>query len=327
VEPATARPPLPKLAWLAAAIALLTAASQAFEAFANQMLIVLPLALIPLAAGIGILRRNVWSARGFALFQASQLALVLILFARATVTTADRISLIAAVVLALLLATLFFFASRSLALAQGRPGHPLPWIALSALTVLPWLFFQAFAIPSASMEKTLLLGDSVLVRSWPKGAIARGDVVIFPYPLNPQQDYVKRVIGVPGDRIRIANKVLYRNGAQVIEPYAIHNTTYVDSYRDNFPGSPNIQLQRPAQDMLDSHAANGEIVVPAGKYFLLGDNRDDSFDSRYFGFVDAAAILGKPILVYNSVERPNSENSAPLARGRVRWNRLFKIVR
>jgi signal peptidase I len=331
VESVIAHPPLPKLAWVAAVVALLIAASQVFGAIANQTLIVLPIALIPLAAGIGIFRRNVWSARGFALYLLCQLAVAGLLVGRTTLTVADKQALIATLVITLLLAALFFFAARSLTRAQGKHGHPLPWIALSVLTVLPFLFFQAFAIPSASMENTLLLGDAVLVQRWPNPAIASGDVVVFPYPLNPREDYVKRVVGMPGDRLHFANKVLYRNGAPVTEPYAIHREAYVDPYRDNFPsGSPNFTLQRPAQEMLDSHVTNGEIVVPAGKYFVLGDNRDDSLDSRYFGFVDAATVLGKPIFIYNSVDRPGTMDLTPKvsqARGRVRWNRLFTIVR
>ena len=177
------------------------------------------------------------------------------------------------------------------------------------------------------MEDTLLRGDSVLVRRWPKPTIAREDVVVFPYPNNPSEDYVKRIVGVPSDRLHIANKILYRNGAPAIEPYAIHKTTYVDAYRDNFPNQPNFPLQQLAQEMLSSHVVDGEVVVPAGKYFVLGDNRDDSVDSRYFGFVDAATILGKPILVYNSIDLPTSDTLLSQRRGCVRWNRLFRFVR
>jgi signal peptidase I len=327
MEPALTRPPLPKLAWLAAAIALLNAAYLIFAALSGQVFVALPLALIPLMAGIGILRRNIWSARGFALFQLCEIVLVLFLGVRSTLTSAGRASLIASALLTLLLAALFFLAARSLARAQGKPGRPQPWIAVSVFFVLPWFFLQAFSIPSAAMEDTLLIGDSVLVQRWPKPVVVRGDVIVFPYPLDRHEDYVKRIVGVSGDRLRIANKILYRNGAPVIESYAIHKTTYVDAYRDNFPSQPNTPLKPPAQDMLVSHVVNDEVVVPAGKYFVMGDNRDDSLDSRYFGFVDAATVLGKPILIYNSIDRPASDTLNPQRRGRVRWNRLFRIVR
>ena len=132
------------------------------------------------------------------------------------------------------------------------------------------------------MEDTLLVGDSVLVQRWPKPVGVRGDVIVFPHPLDPHEDYVKRIVGVSGDRLRIANKILYRNGAPVIESYAIHKATYVDYYRDNFPSQPNTPLQLPAQDMLASHVVNNEVVVPTGKYFVLGDNRDDSLDKQLF---------------------------------------------
>ena len=327
MEPALTRPPLPKLAWLAAAVALLNAVYQVFAVLSSQTFVALPVALIPLIAGIGILRRNIWSARGFALFQLCGIVLVLLLGLRTTLTSADRASLIASAFLTLLLAALFFLTARSLARAQGTPGGPHPWIAVSVLIVIPWVFLQAFSIPSAAMEDTLLIGDYVLVQRWPKPVVVRGDVVVFPYPLNPHETYVKRVVGVPGDRLRIVNKILYRSGTPVLEPYAMHKTTYVDAYRDNFPSQPNTPLQQPAQDMLASHVVNGEVLVPVGKYFVMGDNRDNSLDSRYFGFVDSATVLGKPTLIYNSIDRPISDALIPQRRGRVRWNRLFRIVR
>jgi signal peptidase I len=328
VQPALTRPPLPKLAWLAAAIALLNAAYLIFAALSAQTFVVLPLALIPLVAAIGILRRNIWSARGFALYQLCGIVLVLFLGVRTTLPSADRATLIATASLTLLLAVLFFLAARSLARAEGKLGRPQLWIAVSVFVVFPLFFLQAFSIPTASMEDTLLVGDFVLVQRWPKPVVARGDAIVLPYPLDPHEDHIKRIVGVAGDRLRIANKVLYRNGAPVTEPYARHKTTYIDAYRDNFPSQPNTPLQPPAQDMLTSHVVNGEVVVPAGKYFVMGDNRDNSLDSRYFGFVDAATVLGKPILIYNSIDRPISDTTlVPQQRGRVRWNRLFRIVR
>ena len=148
---------------------------------------------------------------------------------------------------------------------------------------------QAFVIPSASMVGTLLIGDHVLVDKLtyaPSGAasrtflpyreVRRGDIIVFRYPLNIKEDYVKRAIGVPGDHIRLVNKQLWLNGHPVEEPYAVHSSTMIDSYRDNFPAPPNAPLQAPAIDMLENHVVNGELVVPPGFIFAMGDNRDDS---------------------------------------------------
>ena len=318
---------MPRLAWLAAAVALLNAAYLVFVALSAQVFVALPLALVPLLAGIGILRRRIWSARGFAVFQLCTILPAVFLSARGAVTPADRTTLVVSVFLTLLIAALFLLAARSLARAQGEPGRPEPWIVVSVLVVLPWLFLRAYSIPTTAMENTLLAGDSVVVRYWPKPAAGRGDVIVFQNPLDPREDFVKRVVGVPGDRLHIVNKILYRNGAPVLEPYAVHKTTYTDSYRDNFPSRPNTPLQLPAQDMLTSHVINGDVVVPAGKYFVMGDNRDDSLDSRYFGFIDDAAVQGKPILIYKSIDRSASEVPDAQRRGRVRWNRILRIVR
>ena len=329
MEPALTRPPLPKVAWLAAVVAFLISAYLIFTVVSGQIFVALPLALIPLMAGIGILRRNIWSARGFALYQFCGIVLVLFLSLRTRtgLPSTDWVSPIATGSFTLLIVALFLFAARSLARVEGKSGRPHPWIAVSALLVLPGFFLQAFSMPSASMENTLLIGDSVLVQRWPKPTASRGDVIVFSSPTDSREDYIKRIVGVPGDRLRIANKILYRNGAPAIEPFAVHRTTYVDAYRDNFPRQPNVPLQSAGQDMLASHVLNGEVVVPAGKYFVMGDNRDDSLDSRYYGFVDAAAILGKPIFIYNSVDRPSSDLVTPHTRGRVRWKRLFQNVR
>jgi signal peptidase I len=175
-----------------------------------------------------------------------------------------------------------------------RSGLAWPWIAVSALTTLPVFFIQVLTVPTGAMEDTLLPGDHVLVQRFPKPKAARGDLVVFVDPIDRRQRLVMRVIGVPGDRIRISGDVVYRNGAALNEPYAVHE---VDD----------------AKPIVDA-----ELVVPEGKYFVLGDNRDRSIDSRDWGFVDSDDLLGKPLLIYDSEE--------PTAGRRVRWSRLFKLL-
>jgi signal peptidase I len=211
---------------------------------------------------------------------------------------------------------------------------------------------QAFVIPSASMVGTLLIGDHVLVDKLtyaPSGAasrallpyreVRRGDIIVFRYPLNIKEDYVKRAIGIAGDRIHLVNKQLWLNGHPVDEPYAIHSSSMIDSYRDNFPAPPNAPMQAPAIDMLENHVVNGELVVPAGFIFAMGDNRDDSSDSRYWGFVPRENIVGTPVVIYWSYDAPTSD----LTNGNIgldhivdvvahfftktRWSRTFRLTR
>ena len=257
----------------------------AISALAGQMFL-LPFAMIPPAAGVGIKRRRAWSAYGFALFTFAQLlpvALVLVRSASRPPGTGG------ALVLAALLIPLFLFAGRSL----SQWGRAWPWIALSALTTIPAFFVQAFIVPSGSMEDTLLPGDRVLVQRFPRPSPARGDMIVFVCPIDRRQTFVKRVIGVPGDRIRISGKVVYRNGAAVDEPYAVHRA--------------------------DNEVADGEVVVPQAKYFVLGDNRDQSLDSRDWGFIDSGDLIGKPLMIYDSEELPPGPR-------RVRWGRIFKVL-
>jgi signal peptidase I len=285
-------------------------------ALAGQLFL-LPFALIPLIAGIGITRRRVWSAWGFALYTLAQLLPVSLVLFRSTGDRTAPPGAIGAVALAAVLIPLFFFAGRSLARAGAKRGRAWPWIAASALTGLPVFFVQAFVVPTASMEDTLLVGDRVLVQRFPKPKPARGDMIVFLYPIDRRQTFVKRIIGVPGDRIRISNKIVYRNGAALAEPYAVHKTGYVDTYRDNFPSEPNVHLYAPAEEMLTKHVRNGEVVVPEDEYFVLGDNRDLSLDSRYWGFIGARDLIGKPLLIYDSEDQ---------AARTVRWGRLFTLL-
>jgi signal peptidase I len=175
---------------------------------------------------------------------------------------------------------------------------------------------QPEVIPTSSMEDNLLIGDHVIVdrmayapggsvfsRLLPYEPVRRGDIIVFRYPLNIKEDYVKRVIGVPGDRIHLVNKQVFLNGKKLDEPYKVHKTHYINAYRDNFPtASPDFSLPPEAMDMLEHHVVNGEVVVPPGHYFAMGDNRDNSADSRYWGFVPAENIKGKPLLIYWSYD-------------------------
>jgi signal peptidase I len=175
---------------------------------------------------------------------------------------------------------------------------------------------QAFEIPTGSMEPTLLVGDHLFVdrsdvepqarssRLLPHHTIKQGDILVFLSPAQPELHLVKRVIGIPGDRLRLKGGVLIRNGHVVKEPYVIRNGTYV-RYRDDFPTvvpSEAEGLSPRWQAELGSHIHDGDIVVPPGNYFAMGDNRDNSYDSRYWGFVPEDNIIGRPLIIYWSFE-------------------------
>ena len=208
---------------------------------------------------------------------------------------------------------------------------------------------QPFVIPTSSMEDNLLVGDHLIVDRMtyapagrltghllPYDPVKRGDIIVFRYPLNIREDYVKRVIGVAGDRIRLVNKQVYLNGKELNEPYKVHKSGYVNAYRDNFPTTPDVNLPPSALDMLEHHVVNGEVVVPPGYYFAMGDNRDNSADSRYWGFVPRENIKGKPLLVYWSYDAP-TEDLVDFTAGhfvdlvqhfftKTRWRRTFMLI-
>ena len=215
------------------------------------------------------------------------------------------------------------------------PTSPQPepqrgFIAEWTVTIILLLFgttslVQAFVIPTGSMEDTLLIGDHLLVDKLayaPSGPVSkhilpytdvkRGDIIVFRYPVDIQQTFVKRCIGVPGDHIRLVNKQLILNGHAVNEPYVYHKTEYIDSYRDNFPERTERARGRFRQDMLTNHVRNGEVVVPPGSYFAMGDNRDSSLDSRYWGFVPRDNIIGKPLIIYWSYDAPTEALAKPM---------------
>jgi signal peptidase I len=225
-----------------------------------------------------------------------------------------------------------------------------------AITILLLLFLtttlvQAYVIPTGSMEDTLMIGDHLLVDKLayaPAGPVSkyllpytevkRGDIIVFRYPMKISDTYVKRAIGIPGDRIRIINKELYLNGVKMHEPYTYHKTDYISDYRDNFPGSPDLNVEQGAYDMLMNHVINGEVVVPPNHYFAMGDNRDNSSDSRFWGFVPRENIIGKPLIVYWSYDAPTEDlNDASVSLRHVtdlaknffsktRWKRSFMLI-
>jgi signal peptidase I len=213
---------------------------------------------------------------------------------------------------------------------------------------------QAFQIPSPSMENTLLVGDYLLVNkltyggggigdyAMPYRRVKRGDIVVFHYPVNPAQHFVKRVIGIPGDRVRLINKQVFVNGVAQREPYARFTRPANDLFRDSFPRLDIAAGETPEWWVqLRKLVDGGQLIVPQGNYFVMGDNRDDSYDSRYWGFVPQTNIIGQPLLIYWSVQDGDGENTAANSMtGKLahfvydlthlfqitRWNRTLRVV-
>jgi len=213
---------------------------------------------------------------------------------------------------------------------------------------------QAFQIPSESMENTLLIGDYLLVDKMRYGAglpeqlmpyrpVQRGDIIVFRYPVHPTQHFVKRVVGLPNDRVRLINRRVYVNGKPLTEPYVRYSSPMHDMFRDEFP-----RLDIPATGLegdwwlqMRKLVEDGELIVPQGHYFVLGDNRDESSDSRYWGFVPRENVIGRPLLIYWSM-RNSGEGRADVSTAGdklyrftyavthvfqiTRWDRTFRVV-
>jgi len=253
---------------------------------------------------------------------------------------------------------------------RGKAHATLPEYLESLLvTVLLALFgtsfiVQAFKIPSSSMEGTLLVGDHLLVNkfifggtgAWyerflPYRPLQRGDIIVFKYPYADHQHFVKRVIGLPGDRVKLVDQELYVNGKIVREPYVVHDPlARYDPMNYSFPPQPQLLIAgtfgEPPEITnwkreMKKYIQNGEIVVPPGKYFAMGDNRDNSLDSRFWGFVDREAIMGRPLFIYWSIEATSADysgDSSFLKRvggvldtilhlpTRTRWSRMLRTV-
>jgi len=184
--------------------------------------------------------------------------------------------------------------------------------ALLLALIIRAYIIQAFKIPSGSMIPTLVIGDHILVTKFIYGTKipfsdksilvfkqpGKGDIIVFKYPEDPKKDFIKRVVATGGDTLEERNKIIYVNGKEVTEPYAYHGDSFV----------------RPRGDPRDNF---GPLIVPENKVFVMGDNRDQSFDSRYWGFVDIKAIKGKALIIYWSWDPGN----------RLRFNRIGRLVK
>jgi signal peptidase I len=197
--------------------------------------------------------------------------------------------------------------------------------------------FQGFEVPSASMEKSVLTGDRLLVNKFvfapgrfplqavlPERPIRRGDVLVFRYPEDPRRDFIKRVVALPGETVEIRDKRVYVDGRSLVEPYAFHADDAV------WPDDPSIAETHRRRDQMPP------LRVPDGAYFVMGDNRDDSSDSRYWGPVPEGNVLGRALFVYWSFRPKPSDAPSGLAAllrfpfeiaRRIRWDRTFRAVR
>jgi len=229
---------------------------------------------------------------------------------------------------------------------------------LATVLFIMTFVFQTFAIPSSSMENTLLIGDHVAVdrerfaprTTWlgqvvPYREIHRGDTAVFLSPEQPGLFLVKRIIGVPGDRIHLRDGVVYRNGEKLDEPYVKHAMAPQDRspYIEDFPAVAPLGwvTNEKWREEMPEHLHGGEIVVPPNSYFAMGDNRDVSYDSRFWGFIPQANLIGRPLFVYWSFITPADEYQNQGVGDRVqavlhaaihffdetRWSRTLRIVK
>ena len=245
---------------------------------------------------------------------------------------------------------------------EKRPReHPLEMLAAYSRLFVGYFFVFTFIvgwfeIPSSSMEETLLIGDHVMVNReqfvppahWvgpmiPYGEVHRGDVLVFLSPAQPELYLVKRIVGLPGDRLHLQGGALYRNGQKLVEPYVIHSAGNYDPYRDDFPSvapSEFSDVTDSWEQSMPQHVQNGDLVVPPGNYFAMGDNRDVSRDSRFWGFVPKENIIGRPMFIYWSFETPagqylqtgmgdrliNLVHTVVHFFDETRWRRTFRMV-
>jgi len=229
-------------------------------------------------------------------------------------------------------------------------------VLVTGLFIITFIL-QAFEIPSSSMEDTLLIGDHVFVNReqfaprtrWmgpllPYRDIKRGDIVVFLSPAEPGLYVVKRIMGIPGDRLHLRDGVVYRNGEKLNEPYVLHKgPLFYDPYRDNFPAVPASDAYNVSSDWqqrMHSFIQGEDIVVPQDSYFGMWDNRDVSLDSRYWGFIPKENVIGRPMFVYWSFNTPPDQYRHTDFSERIgfllhvvihffdetRWRRTFRLV-
>jgi signal peptidase I len=244
-----------------------------------------------------------------------------------------------------------------------KPRETTPEFLASIASVLVIGLFiitfclQAFEIPTSSMVKTLLIGDHVFVdrvclapkSRWVDKLIPyrdprRGDIIVFLSPSEPGLFVVKRVIGVPGDRIHLRAGRVYLNGQLQSEPYVIHSRGDYNPYRDDFPAvrpTSDDQLAPEWQITEQDYIHGEDLVVPPNSYFAMGDNRDVSYDSRYWGFIPRENVVGRPMFIYWSFRTPEDQYLKTSVADRVgffvhilthfftdtRWDRMLHVVR
>jgi signal peptidase I len=233
----------------------------------------------------------------------------------------------------------------------------LAGVLVTGLFIITFVL-QAFEIPSSSMEDTLLIGDHVFVNReqfapptrWlgplmPYRDVHRDEIAVFMSPEQPGLFLVKRIIGTPGDHIHLRDDVVYRNGEKLVEPFVRHKREEHNPYTDNFPAvlpseAYGVRNEKWTQE-LPSHIQGEDIVVPPDSYFAMGDNRDVSYDSRFWGFVPRTNIIGRPMFIYWSFETPDNQYEMRSMGDRLgflahiiihffdetRWSRTFRIVR
>ena len=230
-------------------------------------------------------------------------------------------------------------------------------VLVTGLFIITFIL-QAFEIPSSSMEDTLLIGDHVFVNreqfaprtKWigpllPYRDIKRGDIVVFLSPAEPGLYVVKRIMGIPGDRLHLRDGVVYRNGQKLNESYVLHKgPLFYDPYRDNFPAVPASDAYNVLtswQLQMRNYIEGDDIVVPKDSYFGMGDNRDVSLDSRFWGFIPKENVIGRPMFVYWSFETPPNQYQHTAVSERLgflahvvihffdetRWRRTLRMVR